>query len=304
MSRILSFFALCMMVASQSAYAIESVSYFHHDALGSAVAATDETGNLLWTEEYKPYGGRLNREAASAVHNTWYTGKQEGAYGLTYFGTRWYDPELGRFMGVDPVGFKEGDIQSFNRYAYAANNPYKYVDPDGKAVMLLSIFVITAITLLLTASTSSQQSQSNSGYSSRWNSGYSSTSGDDDDNSEVNFQEQPFASSGAMPPPDDNDSNNKNTISKKIHEGQQGKHIPDHNNFIATRSPLNKGINPQKLLDGFHSGKYSTVRNAGGKPVVDFGKTIGTHNGNATRYGIIHSGKKGAHIRPANPTQY
>jgi hypothetical protein len=33
-------------------------------------------------------------------------------------------------MSNDPVGFR--DVHSFNRYAYANNNPYKYVDPDGE----------------------------------------------------------------------------------------------------------------------------------------------------------------------------
>jgi len=49
---------------------------------------------------------------------------------LSYMQARYYDPVIGRFYGFDPVGFR--DVHSFNRYAYAANNPYKYVDPDGK----------------------------------------------------------------------------------------------------------------------------------------------------------------------------
>ena len=43
---------------------------------------------------------------------------------------RYYDPVIGRFYSNDPVGFR--DIHSFNRYAYANNNPYRYIDPDGK----------------------------------------------------------------------------------------------------------------------------------------------------------------------------
>jgi uncharacterized protein RhaS with RHS repeats len=42
---------------------------------------------------------------------------------------RYYDPVIGRFYSNDPVGFR--DVHSFNRYAYANNNPYKYTDPDG-----------------------------------------------------------------------------------------------------------------------------------------------------------------------------
>ena len=47
-----------------------------------------------------------------------------------YMQARYYDPVIGRFYSNDPVGFR--DVHSFNRYAYANNNPYKYVDPDGK----------------------------------------------------------------------------------------------------------------------------------------------------------------------------
>jgi uncharacterized protein RhaS with RHS repeats len=42
---------------------------------------------------------------------------------------RYYDPVIGRFYSNDPLGFR--DIHSFNRYAYANNNPYRYTDPTG-----------------------------------------------------------------------------------------------------------------------------------------------------------------------------
>jgi hypothetical protein len=42
---------------------------------------------------------------------------------------RYYDPVIGRFYSNDPVGFT--GIDTFNRYAYVANNPYKYTDPTG-----------------------------------------------------------------------------------------------------------------------------------------------------------------------------
>lgn len=37
-------------------------------------------------------------------------------------------------MGVDPKPFAESDLHSFNRYSYGANNPYKYIDPDGQRI--------------------------------------------------------------------------------------------------------------------------------------------------------------------------
>jgi uncharacterized protein RhaS with RHS repeats len=44
---------------------------------------------------------------------------------------RYYDPRIGRFMSMDPVGFVESNPMSFNRYLYVNNNPYKYIDPTG-----------------------------------------------------------------------------------------------------------------------------------------------------------------------------
>jgi hypothetical protein len=94
-------------------------------------------------------------------------------------------------------------------------------------------------------------------------------------------------------------------LPKNIHLGQQGKHIPGHNNFTPGRSPLADGVNPQQLLDGVHSGGYPIIRmTPRGQPVVDFGKAIGQFDGKGTQFGIIHYGKNGAHIVPANPVQF
>lgn len=116
----------------------ESLTFYHLDALGSPVAATDEQGNVLWREEYRPFGERINNEPAASGNSRWFTGhSHDNNTGLTYMGARFYDPVVGRFMAVDPVSFSEGNIHSFNRYAYANNNPYKYVDPDGEAGILV-----------------------------------------------------------------------------------------------------------------------------------------------------------------------
>ncbi|MDT0627459.1 RHS repeat-associated core domain-containing protein [Alteromonas sp. W364] len=51
---------------------------------------------------------------------------------------RYYDPVIGRFYSNDPIGAvahlnTQNGIHGFNRYAYANNNPYKYIDPDGQS---------------------------------------------------------------------------------------------------------------------------------------------------------------------------
>ena len=126
------------------ATALDRVTYYHNDALGSPVAATDQSGNLLWRESYEPYGERLQYED-NGTNELWYTGKQEESeFGINYFGARWYDPTMGRFLAIDPVGFSSGNVQSFNRYAYANNNPYLYVDPDGELPILIPVIIFFA----------------------------------------------------------------------------------------------------------------------------------------------------------------
>ncbi|MNF84422.1 hypothetical protein D3C84_667830 [compost metagenome] len=51
---------------------------------------------------------------------------------MVYAGARYYDPVIGRFLAVDPASVQEDVPSSFNRYAYANNGPYRYVDPDGR----------------------------------------------------------------------------------------------------------------------------------------------------------------------------
>lgn len=110
----------------------DGVTYLHHDLAGSPLAATDSQGNILWKEHYQPYGGRVVNAPAEAGNRIAFHGKVlDQDTGLSYFGARYYDPTLGRFMGVDPVGFAESNPQSFNRYAYGNNNPYRYADPNG-----------------------------------------------------------------------------------------------------------------------------------------------------------------------------
>jgi RHS repeat-associated protein len=65
-----------------------------------------------------------------------YTGKEfDAETGLYYYGARYYSPALGRFTSPDPVMIKIDrllDPQRLNLYAYAANNPVTYRDPDGR----------------------------------------------------------------------------------------------------------------------------------------------------------------------------
>lgn len=111
---------------------VPNISYYHNDVVGSPLAATDKVGALKWREHYWPYGERNLRDTKAATATMWFAGKPQDADSkLSYFGARYYDPLLGRFMGIDPVGVDESNLHSHNRYAYGNNNPYKFVDPTG-----------------------------------------------------------------------------------------------------------------------------------------------------------------------------
>lgn len=106
------------------------VRYYVTDALGSVVVVTDESGNVMERREYEPYGAQLT---PAVQDGPGYTGHvQDAATGLVYMQQRYYDPTIGRFLSTDPVAASANTGANFNRYKYAANNPYKFTDPDGR----------------------------------------------------------------------------------------------------------------------------------------------------------------------------
>ncbi len=122
----LIFVLLCVFSAvSQAAW---SVRYQHTDVLGSVIAESNAQGTITQRFGYKPFG----EGSPTQKTGVGYTGHLEDTdLGLTYMKARYYDPVIGRFYSNDPIGFR--DTQSYNRYSYANNNPYKYVDPTGMA---------------------------------------------------------------------------------------------------------------------------------------------------------------------------
>ncbi len=53
---------------------------------------------------------------------------------LDYMHARYYNPMIGRFLSVDPVGGSVGSSQSWNMYAYVLNSPMNFVDPTGELI--------------------------------------------------------------------------------------------------------------------------------------------------------------------------
>jgi RHS repeat-associated protein len=111
---------------------VESIEYYHTDALGSIRAVTGGAPTV-W-HDFLPFGERVGGSAFDpAVTRRLFAGNERDAEtGFDYLGARFYASQTGRLTTVDPVQGALGDPQTFNRYAYARNNPLRYVDPTGR----------------------------------------------------------------------------------------------------------------------------------------------------------------------------
>jgi RHS repeat-associated protein len=107
-----------------------TVEYQHTDALGTPVAVTNASRTVIERSDYEPYGQVLNRAQHDGPGFTGHV--QDAMTGLTYMQQRYYDPQLGKMLSVDPVTAYDKPLTNFNRYFYANNNPYRFTDPDGR----------------------------------------------------------------------------------------------------------------------------------------------------------------------------
>jgi RHS repeat-associated protein len=103
-----------------------TASYFLADHLGSTNGLADSTGAVTASNSYDSFGNPSNTSFPSRYQ---FTGREfDPTAKLQFSRARFYDPNLGRFISEDPIGFAGGDV---NHYAYVWNNPQRYSDPYG-----------------------------------------------------------------------------------------------------------------------------------------------------------------------------
>lgn len=118
------------------------ISYLTTDHLGSTRLVTDQLGAVRDRKDFNAFGDETATAArVSGLGYTIdeptrknYTGyEKDGESGLEFAQARYYSTTHGRYTSVDPLTASASirNPQTFNRYTYVLNSPYKYTDPLG-----------------------------------------------------------------------------------------------------------------------------------------------------------------------------
>jgi RHS repeat-associated protein len=111
----------------------ELTEYHHPDRLGTRVVTNPATGTS-YEQVTLAFGTALTAESTGSTNRRFTSYNRSATSGLDYAVNRHYDPAQGRFTQVDPIGMQSTSLanpQTFNLYAYVANDPVNRTDPSG-----------------------------------------------------------------------------------------------------------------------------------------------------------------------------
>jgi RHS repeat-associated protein len=113
------------------------------DHRGNISTLRNLDGTSYETYHYSPFGEEQIFDASGNLQteslNPWRYASKRKDTGLINFGRRVYDPQIGRWLTADPAGFIDG----MNLYQFNFNNPFRYIDKDGRFAFLLVPLVVS-----------------------------------------------------------------------------------------------------------------------------------------------------------------
>ena len=211
--------------------------YYATNIQGDVVAILNASGTAVVTYTYDAWGNILTTtgtlSSTLGTHNPLryrgYVYDQET--GLYYLQSRYYNPELGRFICADSLVSTGQGILGNNMFAYCLNNPVNLVDYDGKEPITISVSVVVlgVVVLVLVVDLGAQAISSFLNWlSTQWYYSFAKISfTSDNSTTDETLPQQGEVSKDPDAPP--------------VDAGKQGKHVPGHNNYDDSKSPWPEG---------------------------------------------------------------
>jgi RHS repeat-associated protein len=120
--------------------------WYHFGPQGETRQITDNAGNIIARYLFDAYGKTL-KSTGNIVNPYAYAGKfgyySSDLANIMLIGSRWYSPNLKRWISRDPIKYKGG----YNLYGYVEENPIKYVDPMGHDAVAINVGTAASNTL-------------------------------------------------------------------------------------------------------------------------------------------------------------
>ncbi|MBS4933217.1 MAG: RHS repeat-associated core domain-containing protein [Clostridiales bacterium] len=91
-------------------------------------------------------------QSAPFCYRGYYYDTETGFY---YLNSRYYDPEIGRFLNADRYADTATGIHSQNMFIYCLNNPVRYIDSSGEAIVIDDIIIIALVCVIAFSAASS-----------------------------------------------------------------------------------------------------------------------------------------------------
>ena len=109
------------------------VANYYYDAWGKLLGITDANGNAITASNHVAVLNPIR-------YRGYFYDTETGFY---YLNSRYYDPEIGRFINADGYVSTGQGFLGFNMFAYCNNNPVNYSDDNGNAPLKVARFLFT-----------------------------------------------------------------------------------------------------------------------------------------------------------------